>query len=144
MTVFACTALIALGAAGCGDDESTDSGEDTSTTSTSTTDSSTTSEPTTSTSTESSTTSTESTTNPDDTGLPKERCKGAESPPNIVNVISYGTDCGAVEAAMAEIQSVSKNFRIGDFECSRRSGGPFGGVWECKGEASYFIFDFAD
>ena len=80
----------------------------------------------------------------DDTGLPEERCEGAESPPNIINVISYGTDCGAVEAAMAEIGSVSRTFRIGDFDCSRRSGTALGGVWECRGEASYFTFEFGD
>jgi hypothetical protein len=88
--------------------------------------------------------STVSTTTITGTGLPKERCEGAESPPNIVDVISHGADCGAVEAAMADLESVSKEFRIGDFQCARTSGGPLGGSWECRGEASYFTFEFGD
>ena len=80
----------------------------------------------------------------DSTGLPEERCKDAESPPNIVNVVSYGADCGAVEDAMSEIRSVSENFRIGDFECTRISGSELSGTWECRGEATYFTFEFAD
>jgi hypothetical protein len=78
------------------------------------------------------------------TGLPRERCRGAESPPNIVDVVSHGADCGAVEDAMAELRSVSTRFRIGDFECARVSGTSLGGTWECRGEASYFSFEFGD
>ena len=80
----------------------------------------------------------------DQTGLPEERCREAESPPNIVDVISYGADCGAVADAMAEIGSVSTEFRIGDFQCSRVSGSELSGTWECRGEASYFTFQFGD
>jgi hypothetical protein len=78
------------------------------------------------------------------TGLPKQRCPKAESPPNITQVISHGADCGAVEDAMAKLRSVSREFRIGDFECKRASGARLGGTWECRGEASYFTFEFAD
>lgn len=78
------------------------------------------------------------------TGNQGEFCRGAESPPNIVNVISYGTDCAAVEAAMSEIRGVTKSFRIGDFQCTRESGSKFSGTWECLGEANFFTFDFAD
>ena len=116
--VAALALLAMLALAGCGDDEDT--------TSTATT------------------TVTETATDPYRTGFPEERCRGAESPPNIVEVISYGADCGAVEDAMAELESVSKSFRIGDFECSRTSGGRLGGTWECLGEASYFTFEFGD
>ena len=138
----------ALVIGGCGsDDEDQPGGESESSTTTSqatTTESTTsTTEPTstveTTTTTEATTTSTE-----DTTGLPKQRCRGAESPPNIVDVISYGADCGAVEAAMAELQSVAREFRIGDFECARVSGVALSGVWECRGEASYFTFVFGD
>jgi hypothetical protein len=73
-----------------------------------------------------------------------ERCTEAESPPNIVNVISHGTDCGAVADAMAEIQSVSREFRIGDFQCERVEGTRLSGTWECRGEANYFTFQFGD
>jgi hypothetical protein len=119
-------ALVAAGAlAGCGDDEGTTT---TSTTTTSTT----------------TATITETAADPHGTGLPEERCREAESPPNIVDVISYGADCGAVEDAMSELRSVSKSFRIGDFECSRTSGTRLGGTWECLGEASYFTFEFGD
>ena len=45
---------------------------------------------------------------------------------------------------MAEIRSVSTEFRIGDFECARTSGSELSGTWECRGEASYFTFQFAD
>jgi hypothetical protein len=90
------------------------------------------------------TTTEDVTTVTDDTGLPEERCPEAESPPNITNVISYGADCGAVADAMAQIQSVSRQFRIGDFECTRVEGTRLSGVWECRGEASYFTFTFAD
>jgi hypothetical protein len=73
-----------------------------------------------------------------------ERCTEAESPPNIVNVISHGTDCGAVAEAMAEIRSVSREFRIGDFQCTRVEGARLSGTWECRGEANYFTFEFGD
>jgi hypothetical protein len=85
-----------------------------------------------------------STTSDSTGGLPKQRCRAAESPPNIVNVISHGADCGAVEAAMAELTQVRTKFRIGDFECARTSGGRLSGTWECRGEASYFTFEFGD
>jgi hypothetical protein len=89
------------------------------------------------------TTATETTVT-DGTGLAEERCTEAESPPNIVNVISHGTDCGAVADAMAEIRSVSRAFRIGDFQCTRVEGTRLSGTWECRGEANYFTFDFGD
>jgi hypothetical protein len=73
-----------------------------------------------------------------------ERCTEAESPPNITNVVSHGTDCGAVADAMAEIRSVSREFRIGDFQCARVEGTRLSGTWECRGEANYFTFEFAD
>ena len=76
--------------------------------------------------------------------LAEERCTAAESPPNIVNVISHGADCGAVADAMAEIRSVSREFRIGDFQCTRVEGTRLSGTWECRGEANYFTFDFGD
>lgn len=145
-----CIALLGLGAGACGEDDEPGSpgttGETStlqSSTTTSTTTDSTVPESTSTTST-GSTTGATSTTTEDDTGLPKQRCPGAERPPNITNVISYGTDCGAVEAAMAEIESVSTSFRIGDFRCSLRSGNELSGVWECLGEASYFTFVFGD
>ena len=78
------------------------------------------------------------------TGLPEQPCPKAESPPNIVNVVSYGASCEAVEDAMSQIKSVSRQFRIGDFECTRTSGTRLSGAWECKGEAAYFTFDFGD
>jgi hypothetical protein len=87
---------------------------------------------------------TTATTSTDETGLPEQPCPKAESPPNIVNVVSYGASCEAVEDAMSQLQSVSKRFRIGDFECTRSSGTKLSGTWECKGEASYFTFDFGD
>jgi hypothetical protein len=90
------------------------------------------------------TTSTSSSTSTDETGLPEEPCPKAESPPNIVNVVSYGASCEAVEDAMSQLQSVSRQFRIGDFECMRSSGTSLSGTWECKGEASYFTFEFGD
>jgi hypothetical protein len=94
---------------------------------------------------ETSTTTSQSTsTSTDQTGLPEQSCPKAESPPNIVNVVSYGASCEAVEDAMSELKSVSTEFRIGDFECSRTSGTRLGGTWECKGEASYFTFEFGD
>jgi hypothetical protein len=90
----------------------------------------------------SSTTTTSTST--DETGLPEQPCPKAESPPNIINVVSYGAACEAVEDAMSQLQSVSKQFRIGDFECTRSSGTRLSGTWECKGEASYFTFEFGD
>ena len=90
------------------------------------------------------TTSSSTTTSTDETGLPEQACPKAESPPNIVNVVSYGASCEAVEDAMSQLQSVSKQFRIGDFECTRSSGTRLSGTWECKGEASYFTFEFGD
>jgi hypothetical protein len=71
-------------------------------------------------------------------------CPDADSPPNIVNVTSYGADCGAVEDAMDELRSVGREFRLGDFECARTSGTRLGGTWECRGEAAYFTFEFGD
>ena len=138
MKLIASTAalLIALAALGCGED---DEPESTSTTAPAAT---TADGPTGAGGIETPTTSTTTTT--ENTGLPEERCDGAESPPNITEVLSYGADCGAVEDAMAEIQSVSTNFRIGDFECSRISGSELSGTWECRGEATYFTFEFAD
>ena len=111
---FALAALAAVAVAACGDDETTT---------------------TPATSTESSSTTTTS---------GEERCAEAESPPNIVNVISHGADCGAVADAMAEIRSVSREFRIGDFQCARVKGTRLSGTWECRGEANYFTFDFGD
>jgi hypothetical protein len=90
------------------------------------------------------TSATTTSTSTDETGLPQQHCPQAESPPNIVNVISYGASCEAVEDAMSQLQSVSRQFRIGDFECTRSSGTKLSGTWECKGEASYFTFDFGD
>jgi hypothetical protein len=110
------TALTAAALAACGDDE------------TSTT--------TPATSTEVSSTAT--------TTAGEERCTDAESPPNIVNVISHGADCGAVADAMGEIGSVSREFRIGDFQCTRVEGSRLSGTWECRGEANYFTFAFGD
>jgi hypothetical protein len=92
----------------------------------------------------SATTTTSSSTSTDETGLPEQPCPKAESPPNIVNVVSYGASCEGVEDAMSQLQSVSRQFRIGDFECTRTSGTKLSGTWECKGEASYFTFDFGD
>jgi hypothetical protein len=89
-------------------------------------------------------TTTTTSTSTDETGLPEQPCPKAESPPNIVNVVSYGASCEAVEDAMSQLQSVSKQFRIGDFECTRTSGTRLSGTWECKGEASYFTFEFGD
>jgi hypothetical protein len=109
-------ALLAVGAGACGGDDETTASSSTTTTSTST----------------------------DETGLPEQDCPHAESPPNIVNVVSYGASCEAVEDAMSQLQSVSRQFRIGDFECTRSSGTSLSGTWECKGEASYFTFDFGD
>jgi len=131
---------------GCGsDEESGEAGEGTTSVSESTTTAATsTTEATTSTTQATSTTEMTTSSVEDTTGLPMERCQGAESPPNIVAVISYGADCGAVEAAMAELKSVSKEFRIGDFDCARISGAALGGTWECRGEASYFTFEFGD
>ncbi len=138
-------ALAALAIAACGADEETTgtAGTDPATTST---DATTSTETTTTSTSESTTTTTEptTTTTTDENGLPLERCKDAESPPNIVNVISHGADCGAVAAAMDEIKSVSSEFRIGDFLCARVSGSELSGVWECRGEASFFTFDFGD
>jgi hypothetical protein len=107
--------VLALGLGACGDDDET-TGSTVTTTSTST----------------------------DETGLPEQACPKAESPPNIVNVVSYGASCEAVEDTMSQLQSVSRQFRIGDFECTRSSGTSLSGTWECKGEASYFTFDFGD
>lgn len=92
----------------------------------------------------SATTSSSTSTSTDETGLPEQPCPKAESPPNIVNVVSYGASCEAVEDAMSQIKSVSRQFRIGDFECTRTSGTRLSGTWECKGEASYFTFEFGD
>ncbi len=98
--LLACSlaALAAVAIAACGDEEET------------------TTSPATTTATE--------TTVTDGAGLAEERCTEAESPPNIVNVISHGADCGAVADAMAEIRSVSREFRIGDFQCTRVEGTP--------------------
>ena len=129
--------LIALGAFGCGDEDEPESRSTTAPAATTANEGATGS-----TGIETPTTSTTSTI--ENTGLPEERCDAAESPPNITEVLSYGADCGAVEDAMAEIQSVSESFRIGDFECTRISGGELSGTWECRGEATYFTFQFAD
>jgi hypothetical protein len=71
-------------------------------------------------------------------------CPGAELPPNITKVISYGATCDAVEDAMAQLGPVSKRFDLGDYSCERTSGSALAGTWTCKGEATYFIFEFAD
>jgi hypothetical protein len=113
-TIAIAALVVALGLAACGGDDETTA--TTTTTSTST----------------------------DKTGLPEQACPKAESPPNIVNVVSFGASCEAVEDAMSQLQSVSKQFRIGDFECTRTSGTRLSGTWECKGEASYFTFEFGD
>ncbi len=73
-----------------------------------------------------------------------EPCPGADSPPNITNVTSYGVDCSAVEDAMSKIGSISTQFELSDFSCERTEGGELAGVWRCDGEAAYFTFDFAD
>ena len=88
----------------------------------------------------------EGTTTPDSTAAdaPAEACPGADSPPNITNVTAYGTSCEAVEDAMAEIGSVSEEFVLGDFDCGRIKGNELAGTWECRGEANYFTFEFAD
>jgi len=79
-----------------------------------------------------------------DTDFPAEPCPDADSPPNITEVTSYGTDCAAVEDAIAKIGPVTEEFRLGDFDCARTEGSELAGTWECKGEASYFTFKFAD
>ncbi len=151
-TAAAFTAAVLL-FAGCGADDEDHVGSDDASTSTavqstSTTESTTPESTTTTESTITASTTVESTTDSggisDTTGLPKERCRGAERPPNIVDVIAYGADCAAVEATMAELQSVSREFRIGDFDCARVSGIAISGIWECRGEASYFTFTFGD
>jgi hypothetical protein len=122
-TIIIALAILALAVGACGDDDETGA---------SATDSTGTS------------TDTGTTTSTDETGLPQQRCQQAESPPNIVNVVSYGASCEGVEDAMSQLQSVSRQFRIGDFECTRTSGTRLSGTWECKGEAAYFTFDFGD
>jgi hypothetical protein len=77
-------------------------------------------------------------------GSQGEPCPGADSPPNITDVTSYGADCAAVEDAMAKIGSISTSFELGDFSCERESGSELAGTWRCDGEAAYFTFDFAD
>ena len=77
-------------------------------------------------------------------GATAEPCPGADSPPNITNVNSYGIDCAAVEDAMAGIGSVSAKFKLGDFSCAIESGEELSGVWRCSGEAGYFTFAFGD
>ena len=79
-----------------------------------------------------------------ETDFPAEPCPDADSPPNITEVTSYGTDCEAVADAMAQIGPVSEEFKLGDFDCARTEGSELAGTWECKGEASYFTFKFAD
>jgi hypothetical protein len=120
---LACTALT-LGLAACGDDD--DSSEE-ATPAATTTD-----------------TTTPASGTSDAADFPAEPCPGADSPPNIVNVTSYGTDCGAVEDAMAKLGSAEEEFRLGDFECAQLEGSSLGGTWECRGEASYFTFEFGD
>jgi len=71
-------------------------------------------------------------------------CPGADSPPNITEVTSYGTSCEAVEAALGEVGEISEEFVIGDFDCGRIEGDQLAGTWECRGEANYFTFKFAD
>ena len=77
-------------------------------------------------------------------GSQGEPCPGADSPPNITDVTSYGADCAAVEDAMAKIGSIATSFELGDFSCERESGNELAGTWRCDGEASYFTFEFAD
>ena len=121
LAAAAIAAALALGAlSGCGDDEDDEGGGETAPT-----------------------TVTESQTGAD-TDFQPQACPGADSPPNIVEVTSYGADCAAVEDAMAELRSVGREFRLGDFECARTSGTRLGGTWECRGEASYFTFVFGD
>jgi hypothetical protein len=79
-----------------------------------------------------------------ETDFAAEPCPGADSPPNIAEVTSYGADCGAVEDAMSKVGSISREFTLGDFECSRVEGSSLAGTWECRGEASHFTFEFAD
>jgi hypothetical protein len=73
-----------------------------------------------------------------------ERCPGADSPPNITNVTAYGANCAAVEDAMAKIGAVATRFKLGDFDCERTEGSELAGTWTCRGEATYFTFDFGD
>lgn len=124
-------ASLALALGACGDDETTTVTETETVTTTTTAEAETTDE-----------TTTEETTT--DADFPEVPCPGAESPPNITAVISRGIDCAAVEDAIAELQSVSRKFRIGDFFCERVSGGRLGGSWECLGEAGFFTFEFGD
>jgi hypothetical protein len=114
LSSLATAALVAAALAACGDDETTGTAE------------------------------TSPTTTNTDIAVGTERCAEAESPPNITNVVSHGTDCGAVADAMAEIRAVSREFRIGDFQCARVAGTRLSGTWECRGEANYFTFEFAD
>jgi hypothetical protein len=123
LALITCMALSLAVAGGCGDEDK----PETTTTADATTP-----------------TTTTSTTTAADTDFQPEPCPGADSPPNIVDVTSYGTDCGAVEDAMAELRGVSREFRIGDFECSRTEGMALSGKWKCRGEASYFTFTFGD
>jgi hypothetical protein len=84
------------------------------------------------------------TADPTPADAPAERCPDADSPPNITNVTAYGTSCEAVEDAMARIGAVSEEFVLGDFDCGRIKGDELAGTWECRGEANYFTFEFAD
>jgi hypothetical protein len=119
LATAAVAAALVLGAlVGCGDDEDDEGGGETTTTTVTQTGA--------------------------DTDFQPQPCPGADSPPNIVDVTSYGADCAAVEDAMAELRSVGREFRIGDFDCARTSGTRLGGTWECRGEASYFTFVFGD
>ena len=45
---------------------------------------------------------------------------------------------------MAKIGSISTEFKLGDFDCTRESGSEFAGIWRCDGAGGYFTFDFAD
>ena len=117
------SAALLLGLAACGDDDDS-AAEPTSTAAT--------------------TASTTASGTSDSTDFPAEPCPGADSPPNIVNVTSYGADCGAVEDAMAELESVKEEFHVGDFDCAQIEGTSLGGTWECRGEATYFTFEFGD
>lgn len=73
-----------------------------------------------------------------------EPCPDADSPPNITAVTSYGADCAAVEDAMADIGPITESFQLGDFACEQTSGSELAGTWECRGEATYFTFEFGD
>ena len=131
--------------AGCGSDSETITVTETqtvaaSTDTTSATGDSTSTEP----SAETTSTAEAATTTTETTSADETSCPGAESPPNITNVVPVGVDCATVEAAMSQIGSISKTFSLGDFQCQRTSGFRLSGIWTCVGVDGSFTFDFGD